>query len=135
MKDFREQVVQRPVGYSEVAALLHKGQLAKALRKARAAGIILTQTEIDTAANLMFKSGGVGALLAMIGTVEVKLPYSITELFVRTFEVGDYHGLLKQAHRLGVTTALDSMIQEAIEAIERHNPNEAAAWRRKLHVK
>jgi len=42
----------------------------------------------------------------MIGTVEVKLPYSITELFVRTFKVGDYHGLLKQAHRLGVTNCV-----------------------------
>ena len=132
MKDFRQRVVQRPPERSEVTALLRQGGLAKALRKARAAGFVILQEEIDATAKAMFGAGRAGELLAMIGTVDVKLPYDTTALLIRTFEAGDHHTFLKQAHRLRATAGIESRIQEAITAIERRAPNEASAWRRKF---
>ena len=135
MEDFRNRVVRRPPERSEVVDLLGQGQLAKALRKARAAGIVISQEEIDDTARAMSRAGCVGSLLALIGTVEVKLPFDATELLIRTFEVKDYHAFLKQANRLGITTGLESRIQEAITAIERRAPREAGAWRHKFGAK
>ena len=132
MMDFRQRVVQRPPERSEVIDLLRQGRLAKALRKARAAGFVILQEEIDATAKAMFSAGRAGELLAMIGTLDVKLPYATTALLIRALEAGDYHTFLKQAHRLRVTVGLESQIQGAITAIERDAPNEASAWRRKF---
>jgi hypothetical protein len=132
MKDFRQRLVQRPPERSEVTSLLRQGALAKALRKARAAGFVILQEEIDATAKAMFGAGRAGELLAMIGTVDVKLPYDTTTLLIRAFEAGDHHTFLKQAHRLRTTAGLESRIQEAITAIEQRAPNEASAWRRKF---
>lgn len=134
MKDFRRQVVQRPPEYSEVIALLRQGALAKAVRKARAGGFVIPQEEIDATAVGMFHAGSAGALLAMIGTMNVKLPYDTTALLIRAFEAGDHHAFLKQAHRLRMASGLESQIQEAIIAIERRAPYEASAWRRKFDI-
>ena len=132
MKDFRQRVVQRPPERSELTDLLSQGQLAKALRKARAAGFVILQEEIDDTAKAMFRAGRAGELLSIIGTVEAKLPYDTTALLIRAFEAGDHHAFLKQAHRLRATAGLENRIQEAITAIERRAPDEASAWRRKF---
>jgi len=132
MKDFRQRVVQRRPDRSEVTDLLRQGQLAKALRRARAAGFVILQEDVDATAKAMFRAGRAGELLAMIGTVDVKLPYDTTALLIRAFEVGDHHTFLKQAHRLGAAAALEIRIEEAITAIERRAPKEASAWRRKF---
>ena len=132
MKDFRNRLVERGPDPEEVRQLLNKGQLTKALRKARAAGIVIRQEDIDAAAQAMFRAGQAGELLAMIGKVGVKLPYDITALLIRAFEVGDHHTFLKQAHRLGAGSGLKIQIEQAIMAIGRRAPNEASAWRRKF---
>ena len=132
MKDFRQRVVQHSVERSEVTALVRQGRLAKALRKARAADFVILQEEIDATAKAMFGAGRAGELLAMIGMVDVKLPYDTTALLIRAFEVGDHHTFLKQAQRLHATAGLENRIQEAITAIEGRAPNEASAWRRKF---
>ena len=106
--------------------------MAKALRKARAAGVIIPQEEIDATAKAMFRAGRAGELLALIGSVDVRLPYDTTTLLVRAFDSGDHHTFLKQAHRLGVSEELAPRIQEAIVVIERRAPKEATAWRRKF---
>lgn len=132
MKDFRQRVVQRRPDRSEVTVLLRQGQLAKALRRARAAGFVILQEEVDATAKAMFRAGRAGELLAMIGTVDVKLPYDTTALLLRAFEAGDHHTFLKQAHRLGAAAGLEIRIEEAIAAIERRAPKEASAWLRKF---
>jgi hypothetical protein len=80
----------------------------------------------------MFSAGRAGELLAMIGTVDVKLPYDTTALLIRAFEMRDHHTFLKQVHRLRATAGFESQIQEAITAIEWRAPIEASAWRRKF---
>ena len=133
MKDFRLVVTPvRPPERSDVEDLLKKGQLAKALRAARAAGIVVTDDEIDATARKMFLSGRVGELLAMIGNVNVKLPHDTGALLLRAFEVGDHHTFLKQAHRLGMCSGLEGEINKAIGAIEVRAPREANDWRRKF---
>jgi hypothetical protein len=132
MKDFRQQVVLRPPDRTEITDLLRQGKLAKALRKARAAGFVIPQEEIDATAKTMFRGKLAGPLLAMIGQSDINLPFDITTLLIRTFEVGDHHTFLKQAHRLRVTAGIESQIQEAITAIERRAPIEANAWRHKF---
>jgi hypothetical protein len=134
MKDFRQQVVLRTPDRSEISDLLRQGKLEKALRKAHAAGLVIQQDEIDATAKAMFGKKCAGALLAMIGKVDVKLPFHVNELLIRAFEVEDYHTFLKQAHRLRVTVGMESQIQSAITAIERRSPIEANAWRRKFAV-
>jgi hypothetical protein len=134
MKDFRLKVVQRDPGLADILELLSKGQLKKALRKARAAGVSVSQTEIDAAANRMYSRGGVSELLALIGEEGVVLPYNIRTLVDRALEIGDYHGLLKQAKRLELLVHYESQVRKAIEAIESCVPREAEAWRRKLGI-
>ena len=80
MKDFRQRVVQRLPDQSEVTETLRKGQLGKALRKARAAGLVIPQEDIDATAMEMFRAGRAGELLAMIDKVDVKLPYDISDV-------------------------------------------------------
>jgi hypothetical protein len=104
----------------------------KALRKARAAGFVIPQEEIDATAKAMFVVGRAGGLLAMISAVDVKLPYDTTTLLIRAFEMRDHHTFLKQAHRLRATAGFESQIQEAITALEQRAPIEASAWRRKF---
>jgi hypothetical protein len=134
MKDFRPRVVQRCPDRSEVTDLLRQGQLAKALRRARAAGFVIPQEDVDATAKAMFRAGRTGELLAMIGTVDVKLPYDTTAMLIRAFVAEDYHTFLKQAHRVGAAAGLEGRIEEAITAIERHAPKEASAWRRKFRA-
>lgn len=132
MKDFRNQVVQRPLDHSAVIDLLRQGHLAKALRKARTAGISISQSEIDSTARTLFDAGRAGELLAMIEKVEVNLPYDKEALLIRAFSAGDYHTFLKQAYRLNASRGIEGRIREAIEAVELRAPLEASAWRRKF---
>ncbi len=133
MKDFRMQVVDRPLD-TRVAEELRTGNLTKALRCARPAGIVVSQEDIDAIAKAMFRAGRTSELLAMIGKFDVRLPYDARELLLRAFKAGDYHGFLKQAHRLGAAAGLESTIWEAIAAVERNAPQEADAWRRKFRL-
>lgn len=132
MKDFRERVVQSPTKISEVTDLLHSGQLVKALRKARAAGLTISQANIDATAKAMFDKGRAGELLSIIDTLDVRIPYNVEALLIRAFEARDYHTFLKQTHRLRAAAHLEPQIEEAISVVERRAPKEAAAWRRKF---
>ncbi len=132
MQDFRQQVVAQKTKDSEITALLRQGQLAKAIRKAKVAGFVIPQEDIDTTAKEMFLRGCASTLLAMIGTVDIKLPYDTATLLNRAFEAKDYHGFLKQAYRLHQTAGLQYRIQEAILKIEQRSSIEAAAWRNKF---
>ena len=134
MKDFRQRVVQRRPDQSEVTDILRKGHLGKAHRRARAAGSVILQEDIDATAIAMFRAGRAGELLAMIGKVDLKLPYDINTLLIRTFEARDYHTFLKQVHRLGMTAEHGIRIKKAITVVERSAPMEASAWRRKLRA-
>jgi hypothetical protein len=73
-------------------------------------GYGILQEEIDATAKTMFGAGRAGELLAMIGTVDVKLPYDTTALLIRAFEAGDHHTFLKQAQRLRAMAGLESRI-------------------------
>ncbi len=134
MRDFRERVIPRQPDNSEIIEALRKGQLEKALRKARAAGTVVCQAEIDGAAKAMLRMGRAGALLAMVGKVDVCLPFDIETLLCRTYEAKDYHTFLKQVHRLGLAEEQQRRVQAAIEAVQRKAPREAMAWRRKFGV-
>jgi hypothetical protein len=115
-----------------VQELLKKGQLQKAVRRARALGIPLRQDEIDAAAEAMFHDGRAGELLSCVGTLEIRLPYDVPVLLRRALETKDYHAFLKQAHRLRVKAGFEEEIELAIEATQRRAPEEAAGWRRKF---
>lgn len=134
MKDFRQQVktMQRSPSESEIKELLRKGHLKKAIRKARVAGYVIPQENIDTIATAMFRAGRAGELLGMIGKVNVKLPYDATSLLICAFEARDYHNFLKHVHRLGITAQHGERIKEAIKSIEQNAPSEANVWYRKL---
>lgn len=134
MKDFRQHVVKRSPDLSEITEILRMGQLGKALRKARAAGIVISQSDIDATAMAMFRGSRAGELLAMIGKIDVKLPFDVSELLIRTFETRDYHTFLKQIHRLDMGAEHHDRVTKAIDAIERTARLEASAWRRKLGV-
>jgi hypothetical protein len=132
VKDFRSQVIQRPPTPADVEALLKAGQLAKALRRARAAGLKVPQQQIDAAAEKMFRSGRAGELLAFIGDTGLRIPFDTRTLLRRAFEAQDYHTFLKQAHRLRVREGFEREIGASIVAIEVRAPHEAAAWREKF---
>lgn len=132
MRDFRSRVVQKQPTAADVEALLQKGQITKALRQARAARLSVPQQHIDAAAAKMFRAGRAGELLSLLGSPHVQLPFDAPTLLRRAFEAHDYHGFLKQAHRLGLREGLEGEIGQAIAAIEARAPREAAAWRQKF---
>ena len=132
MTDFRQRVRQCRPDRSDVMDMLRKGQLAKALRKARAAGIEIRQQDIDTAITAMFHAGRAGELLAIAGKMDVTLPYDVCTLLIRTFEARDYHTFLKQVHRFGVASEHEDRIDEAISVVAQRAPSEASGWRIKL---
>jgi len=132
VKDFRTQVVQKPPTPEDVEALLKVGQLAKALRKARAIGWVIPTQEIDAAAAELFRSGRAGELLALIGTPGLQLPFDAQTLLKRAFELHDHHTFLKQVHRLSLSNVFEREIGHSIAAIEARAPQEASAWRRKF---
>ena len=134
MRDFREHVTQRRPDKSDIAEALRTGQLQRALRKARAAGMVVDQADIDATAKAMFHTGRAGVLLSMVGKADVSLPFDIETLLVRAFEGGDYHNFLKQVHRLGVAAQHQNKIKAAICAVQTKAPREATAWRKKLRL-
>jgi hypothetical protein len=134
MKDFRAQVVQKSPTLADVEVLLKEGQLAKGLRKARAAGLRVPQHEIDSAAVKIFRSGRAGELLALIGAPGLHLPFDAPTLLKRALDGHDHHTFLKQVHRLGLGNAFAQEIEHSIVAINARAPQEAAAWRRKFSL-
>ena len=132
MRDFGKSLVRRDPDPSLVDEFLRTGQLARAIRRARAARVVIPQPVIDKVARAMFRAGRSGALLALMGVEDVRLPYDELTLLARTFEVRDYHTFLKQAHRLPVGGKLKAQVEEAIAIIEKKAPGEAAGWRRKF---
>ena len=132
MKDFRPRLVARLPGPGLIQELLRQGKLQKAIRKARALGMTLPQTEIDAAARVMVRNHRAGELLSYIGVLEIKLPYDVATLLRKAFEAKDYHTFLKQAHRLHVKAGFETEIDLAIRAIELRTKTEAAAWLRKF---
>ena len=132
MRDFRPRVVQRRPSQSEITEILRKGQLTKALRKARVAGFVIAQEDIDATAKAMYRSGRAGELLATIGKLDIELPYDTTTLLIRAFDAGDYHNFLKHVHRLGMAPQHRKRITEAITKIKHRAPLEANSWHRKL---
>lgn len=134
MRDFRERVTQRRPDKSDIDEALRTGQLGKALRKARTAGVAIDQTDIEAAARAMFRTGRAGVLLSMVGRVDVSLPFDVETLLVRAFEGGDCHNFLKQVHRLGVAAQHEDRVKAAIRAVETKAPREARAWRKKFRL-
>lgn len=132
MKDFRSRVTRVSPTLADVEALLKEGQLTKALRRARAAGLTVPQLQVDAAATKMLRSGRAGELLSLVGSPGLHLPFDTPTLLRRAFEARDYHTFLKQTHRLGVSEGFEKEIGQAIAAIEARAPREAAAWRQKL---
>jgi hypothetical protein len=132
VKDFRSQVVKNAPTLIDIDGLLKEGQLAKALRKARAAGFALPQQMIDATAAKLFRSGRAGELLSLIGSPGLQLPFDTPTLLRRAFEAYDYHTFLKQALRLGAGDGFEREIGQAIAAIEDRAPGEASAWRQKF---
>ncbi len=135
MEDFRKIIVRRRPNQADVKELLRSGQLRKAIRKARVAGIDIPQREIDSTAKAMFHKGQAGELLSMIDKIDVTLPYDVRSLLIRSFEKRDYHTFLKQVYRLGEVARHRTRIKDAINAVERAAPREANDWRRKFGIK
>ena len=132
MKDFRSRVTRVRPTLSDVEELLKDGQLTKALRRARAAGLAVPEEKIAAAATTMLRSGRAGELLSLVGSPGIQLPFDTPTLLRRAFEARDYHTFLKQAHRLGVSQGFEREIGQAIAAIEARAPREATAWRQKF---
>ena len=132
MRDFRQRVRQRRPDREQVMETLRKGQLAKALRVARAAGTVIRQQDINATASAMFRGGRAGELLTIIGKMDVTIPYDVRTLLIRTFQTRDYHTFLKQVHRLGVASDHEDRIDEAIAVVAQRAPSEAVSWRIKL---
>ncbi len=139
MKDFRSQL--RPPAppthqtAADVARLLDAGQLSKALRMARRLGVAEAELRplILAAAQSMYHHRRAAELLSVIGVFPVDLGYSVDDLLRRVYETRDYHGFLKQTHRLGAGAAFGAEIETAMQDLARRGrAEEAEAWRRKF---
>ena len=136
MKDFRDIVSKIPSSEyhsSAIKQMLAEYQLNKALKLAKKWGIRIPKDDFDNVVRRMYQRQP-STLLAMLGTIDIQLPYSVDDLLISAFKVGDYHGFLKQSYRLGVIKGFESQISDAIDAINKRNPQEAVAWRTKFNI-
>ncbi len=132
MKDFRPLLTAPSVPASRrVQALLEKGHVGKAISLAAREGLCIEVEDLERCVRKLYNSGSPGPLLAVAGTKNVALVYSVRDLLLRALEVGDNHGFLKYMYRLRVR-GLAQEARRAIASVKRRAPVEAEAWERKL---
>ncbi|SRR5712692_3091990 len=132
MQDFRPRLTKPRIGSAQVEQLLAQGQLVKAIRKAKALAVAIPQERIDQVAQRMLRQHRASELLTLIDQADLRLQYDAVTLLRAALAARDYHGFLKQAHRLKIKVGLEPEIDQAIAAVRLRAPNEAEAWRRKF---
>jgi len=132
MRDFRPLLTAPSVPASRrVQALLKKGHVGKAISLAAREGLRIEVEDLERCVRKLYHSGNPGPLLAVAGTKNVELVYSVRDLLLRALEVGDNHAFLKHTYRLRVR-GLAQEARRAIASVKRRAPVEAEAWERKL---
>lgn len=138
-KDFRPKLQQKDSTPSatreEIARRFRKGELLKAAKLCARLGFPLSafQASIEVGARKLYHAHQAGLVLSFMHDTGVSVGVETLPLLKAMFEVKDYHGFLKQAHRFKVFAGIEREIDDAIEKlIDKKQVTDAEAWRRKF---
>lgn len=135
VQEFLPRGRSTPETREDVARLLRSGDLEHGLRRCRANGWNLEEFrgDLETGARRLALGHRPGLLLSFMHRYGIACQFEPIFLLRIMFELRDYPGVLKQAHRFGIIDGFDSEIERAIAYHdERGLVDQATAWRRKF---
>lgn len=124
-----------PLSHEEISRLFQKGDFHNAFKQFKKSGCSLNefQNDIEAGARKLLISHRPTELLGYIYKHGINVQYNISTLLVATFDVGDYHGFLKNAYRFKTYQGLEDKIEFAIDhLIKKGQIADAQGWRQKL---
>ena len=140
-KDFRPNLrspeTQPIADKQEIERLFKTGDFTKAHKRCKRAGFALSgfKQAIEIGAKKAYMARRAGELLSFIYNTGITVQYDNITLLRAMFEMTDYHGFLKQAHRFEVFCGIESEIEVAIgKLIEKRQAADAEGWRRKFKL-
>jgi hypothetical protein len=136
LKQFKPKETPPP-SREEISRLFQKGDFHSAAQQCRKAGNELGefQDDIEAGARRLLLSHRPGELLSFIYLHHIHVQYEVPVLLKAAFDIGDYHGFLKNAHRFGIYSGLAQQINLAIEHLRSKGQSaDAEAWARKFEV-
>lgn len=135
-KDFRPNLQPRPSATrEEIKRQFRKGDQLKAAKFCTRLGFPLSgfQASIEEGARRLYHGHQAGLVLSFIYDTGVSVGIDILTLLIAMYEVHDYHGFLKQAHRFKIFTGIEGEIDNAIQMLtDKKQMKDAEAWRRKF---
>jgi hypothetical protein len=113
---------------------LRRGKPMNAVRLCKRHGLTVGALgeALDDWMERSYARGSYGELLAFVRAAGMYGPYSAVELLSLAAERGDDASLLKQAHALGIYSALQEPIDAAIARRGAQGMNDVHAWKRKF---
>ncbi len=124
-----------PVSREEIGRQFQKGDFHNASQQCRKAGYQLAdfRSDIEIGIHKLLLSRRPGEVLSFLHKNRSVVPADIPSILRTAFEIGDYHGFLKNAHRFGIYHGLEDSIVLAIENLAKRGQSaDAQAWQRKL---
>ena len=135
MEDFRSRLEPPPsAGIGEIKKSLAAGRLIKALSMARRANVAFATLEpaLSKAVKEMYWRRRCGEILAAFATFGPLPPFDLVDIVRKCQADGNHHAVVKNCLRLGVQAQFQLELEASIDAIAKHAPLEAEAWRHKL---
>lgn len=133
-KEFKSQEAD-PLDRTQISQLFHKGDLQAGVKQCNKAHLSIAefQSEIDAGIHKLILSHRASEALSFIHKYKFQTKHDIRELLLSVFNNSDYHGFLKNVHRLEVYEGLEEKISHAIKVLhEKGQHHDADGWQRKI---
>jgi hypothetical protein len=126
-----------PSTREEIEQLFKDGELRKATKLCTRSGLALSdfRGSIEAGARVLWRTHQPIKVLCFLYDTGMPVGIETITLLKGVFESRDWHGFLKQAHRLGIWRGLEVEIDIAIQRLlEKNQTHDAEGWRRKFHA-
>jgi len=128
-EDFRPHLSQpKALTEEEILQLLHRGDVAKALKALHRAGFEYSQYEraINAGLHVMVRRRRVGELLSILYKHKLRSDMSIIHLLRTMIQQNDIPGFLKQALRFEIYEGIEQEIDHALQWLVAKNQHASA---------
>jgi hypothetical protein len=141
VKDFRPELrrdhFRVSITREEIELVFRKGELIKAGKLCTRLGFALSefQESIEAGARKLYHAHQAGVVLSFMHETGASVGVNTLTLLKAMYELNDYHGFLKQAHRFKLRTGIEAEIDFAIQRlIDKKQVADAEGWHRKFQT-
>jgi len=134
LKEFKPQD-PAPLDKTQISRFFQKGDFHNGVQQCKKANYSLIdfQSDIEAGIHKLSLSRRTSEALSFIYKYKFPTKHDIKELLLIAFNTGDYHGFLKNAHRLEFYEGLEEKISHAIKVLyEKGQTHDANGWQRKF---